>query len=211
MAEAVVVLGLITSAIGIFEAAQEVYEAASDATGLPRKFRTAAEQIPLVHNALSLAEQNIKAKNVAEEALQSAKPVLERCKESAASVKEIFDKTIPAKDASRAERLKKAVGMKTKSNKVKEYMEGIVTCMELLAQYQVFQDAEVLRDVKEAIEQLRNIPDEEEQPQFVHSGTGAINAIIGGGTQKNYNNAGTGSQYNGDKQFFGGNQGMDSS
>jgi N-terminal domain on NACHT_NTPase and P-loop NTPases len=41
----------------------------------------AAEQIPLVHNALSLAEQNVKAENITEEALQSAKPILERCRE----------------------------------------------------------------------------------------------------------------------------------
>jgi hypothetical protein len=54
--EASVVLGPISSTIAIFEAAQEIYEAASDVTGLPRKFRMTAEQIPLVHNALRLAE-----------------------------------------------------------------------------------------------------------------------------------------------------------
>jgi N-terminal domain on NACHT_NTPase and P-loop NTPases len=209
--EASLVLGLISSTMAIFEAAQEIYEAASDAKGLPKKFRIAAEQIPLVHNALSLAEQNINAKSVNQEALQSAKPVLERCKEGAASVKDIFDKTIPAKDASRAERLKKALGIKMKSNKVKEYMEEIVKSMELLAQNQVFQDAEALQDIKEAIEQLSNMPDEEEQPQFVHSGTGAINANTGGGIQKNYNNSGPGSQYNAENQFFGRGQGTDSS
>jgi len=204
--EASTVLGLISSIVAIFEAAHEIYEAASDAKGLPRKFHAAAEKIPLVNYALSLAEQNINAKNVSKEALQSAMPVLERCKESAASVKDIFDKTIPAKDATRTERLKKAVGLKVRSNKVKEYMEEIVKNMELLAQNQVFQDAETLNDIKEAIEQLSNMPDEEERSQFVSSG-GPINANTGGGTQKNFNFSGHGSQHIVESQFVGRDQG----
>jgi hypothetical protein len=40
---------------------------------------------------------------------------------------------IPAEDASRAERLKKAVGMKMKSSKAKEYMEENIKGMKLLA------------------------------------------------------------------------------
>jgi len=199
--EASLVLGLISSTIAIFEAAHEVYEAASDATGLPKKFRVAAEQIPLVLNALSLAEQNINAKNVTEDALLSARPVLERCKENASSVKDIFDKTIPAKDAPRTDRLKKAVGMRMKSSKVKEHMEEICKSMELLAQHQVFQDAEALKDIKEAVEQLHNVADEEPL-HIVHSGAGAINANTGSGTQKNYNNSGAGSQYVAESQVF---------
>jgi hypothetical protein len=59
----------------------------------------------------------------------------------------------------------------------------------------VFQDAEALKDIKETIKQLSNIPNEEEQHHFIHSGAGAINTNTGGGTQKNYNNSGPGSQY----------------
>lgn len=209
--EASLVLGLVSSTIAIFEAAQEIYEAASDTSGLPKKLRIAAEQIPLVHNALSLAKQNINAKSVTEEALQSAKPVLQQCEKSAARIKNIFDKTIPAKDAPRVERIRKAVGLKMKSNKAKEYMEEIFKNMELLAQNQVFQDAEVLEDIKAAIEQLTNVTEEEEQPQFVHSGAGTINANTGGGTQENYSNSGPGIQYNAEKQFFGRDQGKESS
>ena len=204
--EVSLVLGLISSTIAIFEAAQEIYEAASDVAGLPKKLRVAAEQIPLVHNALSLAEQNINLKTVPKDALLSAQPVLERCKECAASVKDIFDKTIPAKDTSRTERLKKAVGIKMKSNRVKEYMEEIFKSIQLLAQNQVFQDAEALNDIKEAIEQLRNMPDEEEQAHFVHSGTGAQYNQTGPGTQ----NIISGNQYTAGTQYFGRDQGTDS-
>ena len=204
--EASLVLGLISSTIAIFEAAQEIYDAASDVAGLPKKLRVAAEQIPLVHNALNLAEQNINLKNVTEDALLSAQPVLERCKECAASVKDIFDKTIPTKDTSRTERLKKAVGIKIKSNRVKEHMEEIFKSMELLAQNQVFQDAEALNDIKEAIEQLSNVSDEEEQAHFVHSGTGAQYNQTGRGTR----NIVSGNQYTAGTQYFGRDQGTDS-
>lgn len=208
--EAALVLGLISSVITIFEAAQEVYEAADDALGLPKRFRLAAEQIPLVYHALNLAEQNIRTQSIDGQALQSARPVLEACKECATRIKDVFDRTIPAPGASRAERLKKAVGLRMKSKKVKEDMEQVIKSMELLAQHQVFQDAAALQDIQAAIEQLGNLPDEEDQPQFVHSGTGAINANTGSGQQHNYNNAGSGSQYNAQKQFFGRDQGTDS-
>jgi len=208
--EASLVLGLISSIIATYKAAHEVYKTAGDVSGLPRKFRLAAEQVPLVLHALSLAEQNIKAKKVGQDALQSAVPVLERCKESATSVKNIFDKTIPNKDASWTERSKKAVGIKFKSDEVKGYMEEIATNITLLAQNQVFQDAAVLKDIEEAIEQLGTVADEEDRPQFIHSGAGAINAHTGTGTMKNYNNSGSGSQYNAGNQNFG-DQGRGSS
>lgn len=66
-------------------------------------------------------------------------------------VKEIFEKTISFKDASRAERYKKAVGIKFESNKVKVCMEEVVKNMELLAQHQVFQDARTLKDIREPL------------------------------------------------------------
>ena len=210
--EAGLVLGLISSTIAIFEAAQAIYEAASDTSGLPKKLRVVVEQIPLVYNALGLAEKNFKANNVTPEAVRNAKPVLEQCKKSATSLKDILDTSIPVKDASRVERLKKVVGLKRKSNKAKEYMEVVCKSMELLAQNQVFQDAEALEDIKAAIEQLTNASDEEEeQPQFIHSGAGAINANTGEGTQKNYNSSGPGSMYNAVYQFFGRAQGKESS
>ena len=124
--EAGLVLGLISSTITIIEAAHEVYEAASDTSGLPKKLHVVAEQIPLVHNALGLAERTFQANNVTHEEVHSAKPVLEQCQRDAAKVKDIFDQIVPAKDAPRTERLKKAVGLKTKSNKTKEHMEQVV-------------------------------------------------------------------------------------
>lgn len=209
--EASLVLGLISSIIAIYEGAHEICEAASDVKGLPRKFQLAAEQIPLVLHALGLAEQNIKGKAVSPDALQSAKPILERCKESAAEVKDIFDKTIPSKDAPRTERYKKAVGIKLKSKKVKESMEEVVKNMELLAQYQVFQDAETLKDIQDAVEQLSHLPDDEPPSQFAHSGAGPLNVHQGTGNLESYSHSGSGHINKAETQYIGTNPGTSSS
>ncbi|KIW99702.1 uncharacterized protein Z518_11115 [Rhinocladiella mackenziei CBS 650.93] len=193
--EASLVLGLISSIIAIYDGAHEIYDAASDVNRLPRKFQLAAEQIPLVLHILGLAERNIRASGVSQDALQNATPILERCKESAAVVKEIFDKTVPSKDATRSERYKKAVGIKLKSNKVKEQMEEAVKSMQLLALYQLFQDAEALKDIQEALEQLGQVPDEEPPPHFVHSGCGPLNAHTGTGNVESYSHFGPGDIY----------------
>lgn len=209
VAEASGVLSLIASIIQIYGAAHEIYQAASGTVGLPKKFHAAAEQIPLMHRALSLAEQNIKADNVSEQTLQSVMPVLERCKKSAANLNDIFDKSIPTKGASSAERWRKATNLTMKKREVNEYLIAVASNMELLVQYQIFQDTEALKDIREAIEQLSNVS-EEVQPRFEHSGAGAINAITGGSNQRIWNHSGSGGQYNAEKvgkQFFGRDQG----
>ncbi|CAK7237405.1 hypothetical protein SEUCBS140593_009949 [Sporothrix eucalyptigena] len=96
--EANTVLDLISAITGTCLAAHEVYEAYGDANGLPNKFRTAATQLPLVCHTLELAEKNIKQGNVGDQALETAMPVLEQCKDSAASLKEIFDKALPVNE-----------------------------------------------------------------------------------------------------------------
>jgi L-lactate utilization protein LutC len=149
-----------------------------------------------VYHTLGLAEQNIKAKHVTADALKSAEPVLEQCKEHASTLKEIFERSIPTKNDSKADRLRKAVGITRKGSTVKEHMEEIVKNMDLLAQHQVFVDADVLSDIKAALEELSNMPDDDEGPQFVSSGSGPIAANLGNGTINAYTNSGSGAQYN---------------
>jgi predicted lipoprotein len=197
------VLGLISSAITIFEAAQEVYEAASDVSGLPKKFRAAADHIPLVYHTLNRAAEHIQSQQVDVQALKSAEPVLQQCRENADKIKDIFDKTIPGPNASTAERMKKAMSLKMKSNKVKESMEDVIKGLELLAQNQIFQDAETLNDIQESLVELGSLTDEDAQPQYSHSGSGDQN-IVSGGTLRKYHNSGSGSQYNAETMTFAG-------
>ena len=114
-----------------------------------------------MYHALNLAKFNINGNNVTEETLQNIKPVLKQCERSAAGVKDIFEKNIAPKDASRAERLRKAVGIKIKGSKVKEYIEEIFKSIELLAKLSLLR-YENIRGYKGAIEQLINLSDNEE-------------------------------------------------
>jgi len=177
----------------------------------PESSNSRPSRSPWCSTPSGLAEQNIKANTVRQDGLKGAMTILERCKESALGVKDIFDKTIPPKDASKTERYKKAVGIKLKSNKVKEYMEEVVKSMELLAQNQVFQDAEVLKDIQEAIEQWSHIPNEEQPPQFVHSGGGPLVAHTGTGNVESYSHSGSGHIYTAKRQTFKTNPGTGSS
>jgi excinuclease UvrABC nuclease subunit len=142
--------------------------------------------------------------------MQSAMLILRRCKECAEALKDIFEKTIPSKDASRSERYKKAVGIKLKSNKVKEYMEEVIKSMELLAQNQVFQDAEALKDLQDAIEQLDNVPDTDPKPQYVQYGDGPLIAHSGTGNVESHSHSGSGHIYTAKSQTFQTNPGTSS-
>lgn len=207
MAEVIGILGLISSIIGIAEAAYKVYESASDAHKLPKKLRTTAEQIPLVVEILQLAEHNVRSQQIDQQTLQSVRSMLERCEQRVSDIKTILEATIPTPNALWTERSMKAVRLAREGQKVKRHMAEIMQDAELLANLQVFSDADVLYQIRDAVKELTNLPDEGERPQLVHSGAGSINANTGVGTQQNYTNSGSGSQYNAKTQNFGRDRG----
>lgn len=88
----------------------------------------------------------------------------------------IFDIIMSARNVSSAERLKKAVKRNIRSSKVKEYMAEIFKSMKSLAQNQVFQVVETLKNIKRVIEQLLNVSGKEKQSRFAHLNTKLINA-----------------------------------
>lgn len=65
-AEAIAVLGVISSIISIVGGTKKVYDAATNARGLPQAFREVADRLPIVKNILDLAKQHIEEGNVNE-------------------------------------------------------------------------------------------------------------------------------------------------
>jgi len=53
-AEAILVLGVISSVISIVDGAKQAYDAAASAEGLPEAFREVAARLPIVRNTLNL-------------------------------------------------------------------------------------------------------------------------------------------------------------
>jgi hypothetical protein len=205
--EASLVLGLVSSIIAIIEAVSEIYDAYDNVQGLPKQVRDAAEKIPLIHHTLSLAETNIQAKGISEDALRSAKPILEQCKKDVEGFQAISKKCLPANDATRTERMQKAMQMKMKASTLKDYMASLVTNLALLADCQIFQDTATLQDIKAAVDQLNTADDELNSVQVTHHGSGSVNALTGPGHQENNNNSGSGNFYKGEHQYFGSTSG----
>lgn len=220
-AEAITVLGLISSVIAIVEASRDLYDAASSVDGLHEAFRTVSQNIPLVLNILrdcrkvqehidrdysSTADAD--QKRDIEESNKAVEPLLTTCKENVKRLQEIFQKVIPGDEASWLERYKKAAHavLPGKKRKVEDLMKEILEKLQLLQTSRFFKSENEQKNEKKskeletAIGQLSELSSSlpEDEGQYSHYGSGAMFINPGLGTQHNYNQSGTSNsnQYN---------------
>lgn len=132
-AEAIAILGIISSVISIVDGTKQVYDAASNTNGLPEAFREVAARLPIVCGILDSAKRLIIAGDTNEESCKAAMNVVESCQSKAQNLEEIFKKVIPADDASRSERYTLAVKSLGKGNRVETLMKGMLEDLQLLA------------------------------------------------------------------------------
>jgi hypothetical protein len=220
-AEAITVLGLISSAITIIETSRDLYDAASSVEGLHEAFRAVSQNIPLVLNILrdckKVQEQidrdyslttDADQKRDIEESSKAVEPLIKACQENAKRLQEIFQKVVPEDDASWIERYKKAASavMPGKKRKVEDLMKEILEKLQLLHTSRFFNGENEQRNEKKskeletAISQLSELPSSlpGDEGQYSHHGSGAMFVNPGLGTQHNYNQSGTSNsnQYN---------------
>jgi hypothetical protein len=132
-AETIAVLGVISSIISIVDGTKKVYDAATNAHGLPEAFREVAGRLPIVRNILGLAEQHIEKGDVDEDSCKGVKHVVEACEKKAKKLDELFHNAIPADGASDLKRYYKAVKACGKGNEVENLMKGMLEDVQLLA------------------------------------------------------------------------------
>jgi len=207
-AEAITVLGLLSSIFAIVDGTKQVYDATTNAQGLPEAFREVADRIPIVLNILDLTKQYNK------EALDQAsytgvKQVADRCEKKAKKLDELFHKVIPANGASRAERYLLAVRTLGKGSRVETLMKGILEDIQLLVidrGIATVTDAQ-RKEVAKAIEEVSALPPS--LPEQAIQETGFTNVNSGDGSQTNYhalgdqyNYAGSGKMYNAQSMSF---------
>jgi hypothetical protein len=181
--EAAALIGIITGIIGLLKTTAEVYEAAQSAGGIPHAFKIVFDRIPLVQVSLDEAQSNLKSRVYDQATLDAVAPVLQHCNENADSLQKIFADTLPSKDAPRTERYKKILAMKAKSSKVKDLMKELLKSFDILANHQIFQDASMLKDIKEELEKLMNMSEDDgDKVTNIHRGTGDINSNTSSGT-----------------------------
>lgn len=132
-AEAVVVLGAISSIISIIDWTKKVYGAARNAQGIPEAFREVSGRLPISANILGLAKQKISNGDVDEESWKSTRPVLDACEKKVKKLQELFRKAIPEDGTSDLKRYYRAARIYGKGNEVETLMKGIIEDVQLLA------------------------------------------------------------------------------
>ncbi len=78
-ADAIAILGLISSINTIVDSVKRVYEAASSAQGLPEAFCEVHARLPIIQNILRSAKQQIEAGKADDDSCKGARKVIENC------------------------------------------------------------------------------------------------------------------------------------
>jgi len=132
-AEAIVVLGLISSIVQILDATKQVYDAATNRDGLPEAFRNVARRLPIIKNILICAKEHIDKRDVDEDSCKAVKQVVEDCERKAKKLDALFNNAVPANSTSDLKRYYTAVKALGKGNEVENLMKGILEDVQLLA------------------------------------------------------------------------------
>jgi hypothetical protein len=210
-AEASLVLGIIAAVITIVDTTKQVYGAASNLHGLPAAFEEVAGRLPIVQNILRTAHQQIKAGEVDEETCKGMQPIVEACKEKAERLQQLFQKVLPAENARRMERYRKAVKTIGKGSRVESWMKGMLVDVQLLASdhgIKTATKAEV-EEIAKAITEVSALPPStDEQSPYgksytnINEGEGTIISHQGEGNQ--FTSTGSGKVFLGQNIHVGG-------
>ena len=222
-AEAVTVIGLISSVITIIKTSRQLYDAATNAKGLHEAFRAVSINIPLVleiqrkcKEVQEKADQEYQdttsaaRKRELENSAEAVKPIMRACEENASNLQAIFEKVVPGERATWFEHYRKATQaiLPGKKRKVEDLMKGILEQLQLLHTDHFFKSVaeEKSDDLAGAIEHLSSLPSSlpDGDDRFHHSGSGPMNNLTGSGKQTNNTISGgtNNRQYIGDTQNF---------
>lgn len=184
-AEVIAVLGVISSIISIVDGTKKVYDAATNAQGLPEAFREVAGRLPIVGNTLDSAKQNIEERKVNNDSCKGVKHIVEACEEKAKKLEELFHKAIPADGASDLKRYFKAVKAWGKGSEVESLMKGMLEDVQFLACEHGIKTATKAQQeqITKAIAEVSAVPPS--VPEHELQETGFININYGSGTQYN--------------------------
>lgn len=137
MAEAVAVIGVIGSIITAVEVTKKVYDAASNAKGLPEAFREVGDRLPIVLKTLDSTQKSIENEYVDEDSCKEVRQVVEVCRKRATKLKTLFNQAIPAGSSSSrdliTQRYWKAVKTYGKGNEVEVLMKRMLEDIQILA------------------------------------------------------------------------------
>jgi hypothetical protein len=188
-AEAILVLGLISSIISFVDGTKQVYDAATSAEGLPEAFREVAGRLPIVTNILDASKQYIKEGHVNEDSCKGVKHVVEACLGKAKKLDDLFQKVIPGDSASRRQQYVSAVRTLGKGNEVEK-----LACERDMKIAIKVQQEQIAKAITEISAVPPSVPENEASFTANYSGSGtqynAQGEYIAQGNARQYNSAG---------------------
>lgn len=112
MAEALAVVGIVSSIVQIVEFSSKVVQRLNDFASsvgkVPRAFRHIKTEIPLIIDSLRRIQDQARAGRLETATVDAVKPVIQDCQREIKRLEAILDKTVPLVDASQWDRCKKA-------------------------------------------------------------------------------------------------------
>jgi len=206
--EASQVLSQISSISTVLDAVKTVYDHFKDAESVPILFQEiTTQQLPVLRDALRIAEQQITERSLDEESSRLIKPALAGCKDKALRLECMFRKVVPRASTLGLEPYRLAVDALGQGYRMEILMKGMLEDMKLLIENQATSAVarnEVGKIVK-AIEELSAITlvTSEETPRnrINNTSPGTLNTNTFSGTANN--NTSNGQQYVGQNLYFG--------
>ena len=202
MAEAGLLIGLISGIIQIMNATEQVYQAAKDAQGQPTAFREVAARLPLVINILNLAKQKIENSSSKEELCMDTEYIVKACEEKALRLKMTLEKCLPTEEAGLGMRTWKGLQMVPRGNRAEALMQGILKDIIVLTGNSGLRAAteEQINELKREIVAMGSL-----LPSAIEEQNTVSNSSYGGGAI--YSNTGTAPQQinNGHGSFYNNN------
>ena len=155
VAEASLVLGIISSIISIVNAAKEIYETAHDKSGLPKAFKNVHARLPLVSITLQKAKEYTDRPDLNQATCDAFKPILEQCAKRADKLGDMFSKIVRKDGVSRLDRYWIAARKLGEGGRVERLMEEILEDCCILTNYFSLPDYQILqKELVKAIEEV---------------------------------------------------------
>ncbi|OPB44042.1 hypothetical protein A0O28_0023600 [Trichoderma guizhouense] len=133
-------IGIISGIIAIVDASLKIYEAAEDASGLPRVFRNVIARLPVIQDTLEAAKEALQeeeergkhelSRTKSREAMAK---ILESCYDKATALNKTLKAVMPAQGTSKTKRYVKAIKMFPAADKIESLMNGILHDLHVLA------------------------------------------------------------------------------
>ncbi|KAK6424590.1 hypothetical protein LTR81_002930 [Elasticomyces elasticus] len=194
VAEAATVYSLVTGTIEIIKTAIEIWEAVKDKDKLPRQLRVVAEKLPSIQQLLATSEQQYQLKRLPDSQWATAKQNVERCRIGCEDIRAIFDKAFPpnANAVHRAWTGTVTV-LSGRGKKAEELFREVYQELEILGQYHIVTNIDILAQLKAAVEQLGA----SDKTTYQHYGAGPLSVNASTGTQHVNTNSGSGNWFHG--------------